>query len=151
MAPDMDAFSDFFADAEPRLRRALVAAYGVERGREAAAEALAYGWEHWPRVRRMDNPLGYLYRVGQSRSRARKRRFLVGRAGVEDVWVEPGLPAALAQLTERQRVATILVHGFGWTLREVAELIGVSVTSVQNHLERGLAALRSALEVHEDA
>lgn len=151
MAPDMDAFSDFFADAEPRLRRALVAAYGVERGREAAAEALAYGWEHWPRVRRMDNPLGYLYRVGQSRSRARKRRFLVGRAGVEDVWVEPGLPAALAHLTERQRVATILVHGFGWTLREVAELIGVSVTSVQNHLERGLAALRSALEVHEDA
>lgn len=151
MAPDTDAFSDFFADAEPRLRRALVAAYGVERGREAAAEALAYGWEHWPRVRRMDNPLGYLYRVGQSRSRARKRRFLVGRAGVEDVWVEPGLPAALAHLTERQRVATILVHGFGWTLREVAELIGVSVTSVQNHLERGLAALRSALEVHEDA
>lgn len=151
MAPDMDAFSDFFADAEPRLRRALVAAYGVERGREAAAEALAYGWEHWPRVRRMDNPLGYLYRVGQSRSRARKRRFLVGRAGVEDVWVEPGLPAALAHLTERQRVATVLVHGFGWTLREVAELIGVSVTSVQNHLERGLAALRSALEVHEDA
>lgn len=151
MAPDTDAFSDFFADAEPRLRRALVAAYGVERGREAAAEALAYGWEHWPRVRRMDNPLGYLYRVGQSRSRARKRRFLVARAGVEDVWVEPGLPAALAHLTERQRVATILVHGFGWTLREVAELIGVSVTSVQNHLERGLAALRSALEVHEDA
>jgi RNA polymerase sigma-70 factor (ECF subfamily) len=81
-------FSDFFADAEPRLRRALIAAYGAERGREAAAEALAYGWEHWSRVRRMGNPLGYLYRVGQSRSRPRKRRWLVDRAQPPDLWVE---------------------------------------------------------------
>jgi len=37
------------------------------------------------------------------------------------------------------------VHGFGWTLREVAELTGTSVSTVQNHLERGLAHLRRAL------
>jgi hypothetical protein len=72
MVRDDDGFEDFFAVAEPRLRRALVAAYGIERGREAAAEALAYGWEHWSKVRAMKNPTGYLYRVGQSRSRARK-------------------------------------------------------------------------------
>jgi DNA-directed RNA polymerase specialized sigma24 family protein len=41
----------------------------------------------------------------------------------------------------------VLVHGFGWTLREVAELRGVKVTSVQTHLERGLRRLRAALEV----
>ena len=52
------------------------------------------------------------------------------------------------QLTERQRVAVVLVHGFGWTLREVAELTDVAVTSVQNHVERGLEKLRTALEVH---
>jgi RNA polymerase sigma-70 factor (ECF subfamily) len=140
-------FSEFFADAEPRLRRALVAAYGVERGREAAAEALTYAWEHWPRVRRMRNPLGYLYRVGQSRSRPRKRRWLVDRAQSTEVWVEPGLPAALRGLTERQRVAVVLVYGFGWTLREVAELTGLSISTIQNHLERGLTSVRAALEV----
>ena len=147
----MEDFSEFFAEAEPRLRRALVAAYGVERGREAAAEALAYGWEHWSRVRRMTNPVGYLYRVGQSRSRPRKRRALAARSHSEEVWAEPGLEQALAKLTERQRVATVLVHGFGWTLGDVAELTGLSVTTIQNHLERGLKTLRTILEVCEDA
>jgi hypothetical protein len=42
-----EGFAEFFAIAEPKLRRALVAAYGVDRGREAAAEALTYAWEHW--------------------------------------------------------------------------------------------------------
>jgi DNA-directed RNA polymerase specialized sigma24 family protein len=45
----------------------------------------------------------------------------------------------------------VLVHGFDWTLGEVAELCGVRVTSVQNHLERGLAKLRADLEVDTNA
>lgn len=43
---------------EPRLRRALCAAYGMELGREATAEALAYAREHWRRLRVTDNPAG---------------------------------------------------------------------------------------------
>ena len=61
--------------------------------------------------------------------------------------IEPGLPAALAALSERQRVAVVLVHGFGWTQREVAELTDTSPSSVQKHLERGLLSLRRTLEV----
>ncbi len=145
-----DEFVAFFAEGEPRLRRALVAALGAQRGREAAAEALAYGWEHWDAVRTMHNPLGYLYRVGQSRTRPRRSRAVVERSAPVEPWTEPGLAAALGMLSERQRVAVALVYGFGWTLREVAELTGIAVTTVQNHLERGLARLRAALEVHED-
>jgi len=48
--------------------RAFVAAYGGERGREATAESLAFAWEHWDRISRMDNAPGYLFRVGQSRT-----------------------------------------------------------------------------------
>jgi DNA-directed RNA polymerase specialized sigma24 family protein len=58
---------------------------------------------------------------------------------------------ALAGLSEAQRIAVILVHGFGWTMREVAELNGTQVTSVQTHLERGLHKLRMTLEVEERA
>jgi DNA-directed RNA polymerase specialized sigma24 family protein len=65
--------------------------------------------------------------------------------------IEPHLGRALADLSEAQRIAVILVHGFGWTLREVAELNGTKVTSVQTHLERGLRKLRVALEVEERA
>ena len=140
--------------AEPRLRRTFVAAYGSERGDEATAEALAYGWEYWARVRRMENPLGYLYRVGQSRTRRRGRppRSAVWEVGVSDsLLVEPGLRPALASLSELQRVVVVLVHGFEWTLSEVAELLDVSKSTVQTHLARGLARLRAELEVTEDA
>jgi len=68
-----EAFARFVEDAEPRLLRALVGAFGSEVGREAARDALAYAWEHWSRVEGMDNPVGYLFRVGQSRSRSYRR------------------------------------------------------------------------------
>jgi hypothetical protein len=38
-------FDLFFQLTEPRLRRALMAAYEFETGREATAEALAWAWE----------------------------------------------------------------------------------------------------------
>jgi DNA-directed RNA polymerase specialized sigma24 family protein len=143
-------FSAFFALAEPRLRRAFVAAYGGERGREATAEALAWAWEHWSEVEAMDNPIGYLYRVGRSRTRGRRFRVVFTPVDRYEPWVEPGLGAALASLTERQRLTVGLVHGYGWTLREVADVCGLRVTTVQNHLERGTARLRSLLGVSED-
>jgi RNA polymerase sigma factor (sigma-70 family) len=146
VAADETAFGAFFSVAEPRLRRALVAAYGPERGREAAAEALAFAWEHWGELQAMTNPIGYLYRVGQSRTRSRKNRAVFERPDASEPWVEPGLANALARLSDRQRVAVVLVHGFGWSLREVADLTGTATTTVQNHVERGLARLRAALE-----
>ena len=141
----------FVAGVEPRLRRAFVATYGADRGTEATAEALAWAWTHWSRVQEMPNPAGYLYRVGQSRTRSRRASYLVAAPPAAMPWVEPALPAALAALSEGQRTAVVLVHGFGWTLREVGELTGIQPTTVQNHLERGLAKLRVALEVTEDA
>jgi DNA-directed RNA polymerase specialized sigma24 family protein len=144
-------FETFVAEVEPRLRRALVAAYGSDRGREATAEALAYAWERWTTVRGMGNAAGYLYRVGQSRTRPRRRAAMELPVPAGEPWVEPALPAALLALSEGQRTAVVLVHGFGWTLREVAELTRVKPTTVQNHLERGLARLRAALEANEHA
>src|SRR4051812_8647512 len=95
-----DAFTAFARTAEPRVRRALVAAYGVEEGADAAAAAFAYAWEHWHELREMENPAGYLFRVGQSAARRGRRRPIVlppvEVAMLPDV--EPGLPLALASL-----------------------------------------------------
>ena len=139
-------FTAFVTEHECRLRRAFVAAYGGERGREATAESLAFAWEHWDRISRMDNAPGYLFRVGQSRTRQRRITLTFASRGEDDPMVEPALVPALKSLSARQRTAVVLVHGFGWTIREVAELTGTRVTTVQNHLERGLAKLRRALE-----
>jgi DNA-directed RNA polymerase specialized sigma24 family protein len=146
-APDTSDFEAFFESVEPQLRRAHFAVFGLERGPEATAEALAWAWETWPRARELESPVGYLFRVGQSRTRGRRFRPVFTPATVDDPLVEPKLGAALVELSESQRAAVVLVHGFGWTLREVAELREVKVTSVQTHLERGLRRLRAALEV----
>jgi DNA-directed RNA polymerase specialized sigma24 family protein len=140
-----EAFTAFFIEQETRLRRALVAAYGGERGREAAAEALAFAWEHWDRVARMDKPLAYLFRVGQSRTRKHRTPVIFAHAENDAEAFEPGLAPAVKTLSINQRTAVVLVCGFGWTLREVAELTGTKIPTVQKHLDRGLANLRHAL------
>lgn len=147
-----DSFTEFVRDVEPRLRQALCAAFGGDAGRDAAAQALAYGWEHWDRVRDMDNPAGYLWGVGRSHAR-RQRRF---RPVFPDMpegsmpWVEPGLPAAMSRLTDKQRVAVMLIHGLEWTHSEVAELLGVSKSTVQGHAEQGMAKLRRHVGASDD-
>jgi RNA polymerase sigma-70 factor (ECF subfamily) len=145
--PDGERFRAFVLRLEPRLHAALVAVYGHDRGREATAEALAYAWEHWGKVQTMANPTGYLYRVGQSRIRRRKEPAVYLPPVDREVVVEPRLLTALASLPERQRVTVVLIHVEGWTLREVSELLGISIPTVQKHAERGMAGLRRTLKL----
>ena len=144
-----DAFTAFFAGCEPRLRHALVATCGFDVGREAAADALEYAWRHWDRIESMDHPVAYLYRVGRSASRKYRRRPPVADPAPEshDPWVEPNLEPLLDGLSDRQRTAVVLRHSFGYTLGEIADVMGISVSSVQKHVDRGLARLRKGLEV----
>ena len=137
-------FSRFVAETEPRLRRALVAFYGVDVGSEATADALAAAWERWPEIEAMSNPVGYLFRVGQSRSRRYRRRALVLPAipVAEIPDVDPRLPTALARLSHRQRAAVLLVHAHGWTQAETADALGCSISTLRNHLGRGMRRLR---------
>lgn len=143
-------FAGFVAAHERGLRQSLTASLGFDAAREATAEALAYGWEHWDRVRALENPSGYLYRVGLNWGRKSRRRRSVAfpaEPAREIGWIEPGLPDALARLSERQRVVVYLVHGHEWSLSEVAELLEVSKGTVQKHMERGMARLRRQLKV----
>ena len=141
----VDEFTKFVTEHESRLRESLIAACGGEVGRDAAAEALIYGWQHWARVGGMENPVGYLYTVGLSRGRRLRRKGRpmfdpVDTARIPDV--EPRLPEALAALSERQRTVVVLTHCFQWTQAELGELLGLSKTTIQNHLERGMGGLR---------
>ena len=145
-----DAFAAFVAEVEPRLRRAFVGWCGVDGAHDATAEALAWAWEHRTSLADLANPAGYLYRVGQSRSRSRKQGHLPSPADLELPSVEPGLIPALQSLPEQQRTAVWLVHGCGWTYGECAEAMSISASAVGTHVSRALDALRKTLEV-EDA
>lgn len=150
---DQESFTRFVEEISPRLTQALIACLGSDLGREMTAEALAYGWEHWRRVRAMDNPAGYLYKVGRNKGRRVRTLPLFGPPPPSnpEPWFEPGLPKALAHLSERQRTAVMLVHGAGWTPTEAAGLLGISSGAVHRHVERALLKLRRSLEVTRNA
>lgn len=145
------AAENLLADVKPDLERALVATFGVDLGLEAAAVALAAGWERADRLIAMKNPAGYLYRIGMNFAKRQFTRppLLPPVDHCYKPVIEPGLPAALAGLSARQRRAVLLVHGYGYSLTEVAALLDISVSSVRNHLGRGMTKLRQELGVHE--
>lgn len=143
-------FEDFLAESEAGLRYSLIALFGPEDGRDAAAQALLYGWEHWDRLREMDNPAGYLYRVGQTwgRRNGRPTASLPAVPVHHEAWVEPALPDALGSLPEKQRVAVMLRHGSDWSYQRIAEFMDSSPAGVRKNVERALARLRAAMEVN---
>lgn len=146
----VDSFTVFVKETESNLKHALVAGFGRERGLEAAAEAWAYCWEDWERIRLMDNPAGFLWGVGRNKARAARRsrgRLFPMVPNDRDHLVEPGLPKGLEELSEKQRISVLLKHGYGWTYAEISELLGVSIPSLQKHAERGMAKLRRTLGV----
>lgn len=148
-------FREFSAEVEPRLRRALVGAYGADLGSEAVAEALAWAWEHFERVEGMTNPAGYLWRVGQTATR-RELRHRRRRSAARPLTVappagefEPALWDAMRSLSTRQRTAVVLVHGHGYSLTDAAEQMDCRIRTLRNHLGRGMRKLRRRLGVDE--
>ncbi len=99
----------------------------------------------------MDNPAGYLFRVGQSRTRKRNEPRLPSPESLRIPDVEPALVPALLALPERQRNAVWLVHACGWTYAETADALGVSASAIGTHVSRALETLRRDLEVQTRA
>ena len=57
--PSQPEFKEFLQEVQSSLRRALFETLGLDSGREATSQALAWAWEHWPRVKRMRHPGGF--------------------------------------------------------------------------------------------
>src|SRR3954453_17722274 len=149
-------FDEFFEQSESRLRHALVASYGPAIGRESALDALSWGWEHWEQLQAMVNPVGYLYRVGQTSARRLLKSSPVvnvrsSAAAADEPEIAPELQPALARLSEQQRASVILVHGYAMSQRQAAAVLGISISTLREHLARGMDRLRRDLKDGDDA
>lgn len=149
-----DGFDLFIATTGEQVRRALVSFYGVEVGMEAAAEAMAVAWQRWEEITAMQNPGGFLFRVGQSaarphvRWRRRSSAFpMADAASVSDDAAVVDLLRAMQHLPAVQRACVLLVKSYGFSYRETGDVLGVSEAAVTNHVHRGLNRLRSIMEV----
>jgi RNA polymerase sigma-70 factor, ECF subfamily len=133
---------------------------------ELAQEALARACRHWRRVRNMDAPTAWLYRVALNlansifaRRRAERRAY--AQAAVLDAPVpeHPGwdevvaLRQALGVLAPRQRAAVVLRYYADLPVAEVASLMRCRPGTVRALTHQGLQRLRielAPLEVKEN-
>jgi len=137
------SIEDFLLDVRPRLMRAFLGSIGPERADDALSAAFEWAFENWERLRDMENPVGYLYRVGTTRSTPPKRPMeLPAPAEVGLPNFEPRLVPALLRLPQTQRSAVWLIHACGWNYADAAHAMGIGESTVGTHVSRGLASLR---------
>jgi RNA polymerase sigma-70 factor (ECF subfamily) len=163
-SPEGAAFEDFFRAEHPRLYRTLYLATGsAHEADELAQEAFLKVWERWERVREMDEPRGYLYRIAMNAFRSRLRRAARAARRVFDRPPPPEDPFALADLRdevvqrlralpERQRLALVLTDLGGLPAEDAARALGVGASTVRSLASQGRASIRAtAGEEESDA
>ncbi len=114
-------------------------------------------------VDRLDNPQGYVFTVAANllRDRARRasHRAALSHVSVDGDWLTSEAPSADRQLAGREELARIkaailalpkkpqrvfVLNRFeGLTYREIAELMGVSRSSVEKYMMAALARLKT--------
>lgn len=156
------AFEEFFEAERRRLFRALFVITGsAAEADELTQDAFLKVWERWDRVRAMENPVGFLFRIGLNASRSRARRAVLGARqalgfGRDDD--DPYLAAdardavirEVRRLTPRQREALVLVDLLDLASVDAGELMGVTDSTVRNLVAQAHAAMRRAMEDGDD-
>ncbi|HYV02283.1 MAG TPA: sigma-70 family RNA polymerase sigma factor [Actinomycetota bacterium] len=154
-------FERLYRETRPGLWRALFAHTGGrgDVASDAVDEAFARALEHRAAIR---SPVPWLYRTAfrlALEEVRRERRTTAGsppdasdlaERGVEDVM------AAMRRLSPNQRAAVFLFYVADLPVKEVADRLGMSPSTVRVHLHRGRRRLRELLgtddvEVARDA
>src|SRR5438093_78651 len=146
-------FESFYLDHRARLFRALVVVTrDVHAAEEVAQDAFVRIWERWARVRRMDDPTGYLYRtalngwfqVHRRAVRAARRAMAPSQVidPLETVEDRDVLARRLLELPARQRAALGLTEYLRHDSAEAGRTLGIRPGTVRRLASKGRAALR---------
>ena len=152
--PEPDGFEAFYRANVDRVYRALaVTLRRDDLAREAVDEAMSRAYAHWSMVGGLDNPAGWVFRVGLNWATSWWRKVRRERPPAEEV-AEPqaGPPEvallareALALLPLPQRAVVTARILLDLSTAETAAVLGLSEGTVKSRLSRGLTALREAL------
>jgi RNA polymerase sigma-70 factor (ECF subfamily) len=154
-------FEGFFHTEYPRLVKSLyLTTLDLLEAEELAQEAMARAFERWDRVKAMDAPGGYLYRMALNLNRKRIRRLAVRARRI--LWpVEPvdaiaasdaksDLLHALAGLPEGQKEALVLLDWMELTSEEAGRILGIRAASVRSRAHRAREKLQGQLGVRDE-
>jgi RNA polymerase sigma-70 factor (ECF subfamily) len=149
------AFDDFWMVHRDRLSRALAMTIGdVDLATDAIDEAMARAYQRWNHVRTLENPAGWVYRVGLNwtRSLHRRRRrhppawLATPTSTADDYGLDPSIDTTMAALPEIQRSVVVCRLLLGWSEAQTASALGLRPGTVKSRLSRSLEALSHTLD-----
>jgi RNA polymerase sigma-70 factor (ECF subfamily) len=151
VTPDAD-IEQIYRDEGDRLYYALLAFTGdPDIAREAVAESFARALASESSIRKV---VPWVWKVAFRLASAdlKDRKRLTDASEIEERSVpEPqDLVEALAQLSERQRASIVLHYYAGYSLDEIASILGTRRGTIGAHLHRGRARLHELLEVDDE-
>ncbi len=147
-------FEEFYREQRATIGRALaITLRDTQLASEAVDEAMARAYQRWSRVQALDNPGGWVYRVGLNWSRSMLRRALrpapawvtTAETGVDGGGLDPTIDRALAQLSVEQRAVVVCRLLIGYSEAQTATALGVRPGTVKSRLARATARLQSLL------
>jgi DNA-directed RNA polymerase specialized sigma24 family protein len=148
-------FDAWYRREHPRVANGLYLICGsVDQAREATDEAFARAAARWTRVRRMDSPTGWTFKVGLNLLRREARRSKREAAAVERVGVlavsvvalpDSELWSAVRRLPERQCRVVVMRYVGDLPEAEIASVLGIARGTVASNLSRALDTLASKL------
>lgn len=143
-------FESVYREQSARMYQALVGYSGDrEIAREAVAEAFARGLSSAASIR---DPALWVWRVAfrvAGEELKHRGRFSPPGDAEQPAPEPPELVEALARLSPRQRAALILHYYAGYSLDEIAAILGTKKGTIGVHLHRGRTRLRHLLEVDD--
>jgi RNA polymerase sigma-70 factor (ECF subfamily) len=131
----------------------------LDASRDATDEAFVRALTRWPRVRKMESPGGWTYRVAlnELRRALRSRAHAVAASPVDAKTsvpeTDPDLWDLVRRLPERQRVAIVLRYVADLPEQAVAEVMGIrrsTAASTLTQARQRLAAWMHAAEQDEE-
>jgi len=152
-------FAEFYRAAKDECLFAVLMSVGDrDTAQDLVAEAFARAWASWPTVSAHPAPAAWVVRTalnaGVSRWRRRRREVPVPdlaiiadrpAADAAGGGVDPLVMAALSRLPERQRQVVALRLFLDLDTERTARVLGIAPGTVQAHLGRAMASLRSEL------
>ncbi len=142
-----------------RLARALAVAEGHEVAADAVQDAFVSARLRWPYVSRLESPGGWIRRaainnVKSARSRRVRREEILSTWRPSSSSLDPAdrvaLESAVSGLPQQQRRSVCLHYLSGYTVEEVARMLGIAPGTVKSHLHDARGTLRSRLGVEAD-
>lgn len=153
-------FSEFFELEYPRLVRLLVpSTRDLATAEEAAQEAMSRVFERWPRVSRLDSPIGYAYVAAVNASRRRFRHpWIALKADLPDPGTDPASQVAdrdqllrgLKGLSQAERDALLLVSVLGLSSEEAGQVLKIKPASVRSRVHRARTSLNESREGNDE-